>query len=162
MTVKDKKTGLASLLFLRSLHTYFLLRRGLTLGVRAVVRSNDGEFLLVRHTYTDGWHFPGGGVEKGEAIIQALKNELEQETGLHLAGQPVLHGVFYNRGVSRRDHIIVYLCETIGSLSLKPASIEIAETGYFHLDALPSNTDPGTARRIREIVNGRELSVQWD
>ena len=58
----------------------------MTLGVWAVVRSPNGEFLLVRHTYTPGWHFPGGGVELGQAVEAALADELTQETGLCVSG----------------------------------------------------------------------------
>ena len=103
-----KNRGVTRALFSRALHSYFLMARGLTIGVRAIVRSEDGEFLLVRHTYTPGWHFPGGGVEKGETTEDALRNELRQETGLGLISRPVLHGVFYNNQISKRDHILVY------------------------------------------------------
>ena len=58
----------------------------MTLGVRAVVRSSNGEFLLVRHTYTPGWHFPGGGIEVGQAAEVALADELAQKTGLCVSG----------------------------------------------------------------------------
>ena len=71
-----KITSSVRFLFSSMLHTYFLMCRGLILGVRAIVRSDDGKFLLVRHTYTPGWHFPGGGVEKGQTIEKALSNEL--------------------------------------------------------------------------------------
>ena len=97
-----KKRSLGGALVSRLLHTYFLMTRGLTIGVRAIVRSDDGKFLLVRHTYTPGWHFPGGGVEKGESAERALSNELRQETGLRLIGKPRLHGVFHNCSVSKR------------------------------------------------------------
>ena len=110
-----QRRGFFGTLFSRTLHTYFLMARGLTLGVRAIVRSDEGKFLLVRHTYTPGWHFPGGGVEKGETTVSALENELLQETGLRLDGTPVFHGVFHNNGVSRRDHVLVYVCNVNGS-----------------------------------------------
>ena len=124
-----KKPGVARALFSRSLHTYFLMRRGLTLGVRAIVLSDDGKFLLVRHTYTPGWHFPGGGVEKGQMAEQALRDELRQETGLQIAGKPIMHGLFYNNNVSRRDHVLAYHCVVSEGSKAKPMSIEIAEIG---------------------------------
>jgi len=145
----------------RLLHSYFLATRGLTIGVRAVVRSDDGKFLMVRHTYTPGWHFPGGGVERNETIEHALGNELFQETGLRLKCRPVLHGAFFNSGVSTRDHVLTYLCEAEGQVRSGGNSLEIAEVGYFSLDALPVGIDPGTLRRMREIAEGQEVSVEW-
>ena len=161
--IKSNENNTSSVrpLFSRMLHTYFLMYRGLTLGVRAIVRSDDGKFLLVRHTYTPGWHFPGGGVEKGQTIEKALSNELLQETCLQLIGKPVIHGVFYNNGVSKRDHILAYHCNVQGKLEVQPTSMEIAEIGYFDSEGLPSNSDPGTMRRVQEIVSGVEISKRW-
>jgi ADP-ribose pyrophosphatase YjhB (NUDIX family) len=158
---KEKKLGPVRVLFSRTLHTYFLMRRGLTLGVRAIVRSNDGKFLLVRHTYTPGWHFPGGGVEKGQTTEQALRNELQQETNLKIIGKPVMHGLFYNNNVSKRDHVLAYYCDVEGGLEAKPTSIEISEIGYFSFEDLPLDVDPGTVRRIREISFGDEKTEVW-
>ncbi len=145
----------------RILHSYFLVTRGLTIGVRAVVRNDDGKFLLVRHTYTPGWHFPGGGVERNETIEYALGKELFQETGLRLKGRPVLHGAFFNADVSSRDHVLTYICEVEGHGQSRGSSLEIAEVAYFSLDALPAGTDLGTLRRMSEIAEGQELSVEW-
>ena len=157
----EQKRGFFGKLFSRALHSYFLMRRGLTFGVRAIVRSEDGKFLLVRHTYTPGWHFPGGGVEKGETAVVALENELLQETGLRLEGTPALHGVFHNNGVSQRDHVLVYVCNVNGSVASKPTSVEIAEIGYFDLDDLPEGTDPGTIRRMREVIDETGPCSEW-
>ncbi|MCB1368197.1 MAG: NUDIX domain-containing protein [Rhodobacteraceae bacterium] len=147
--------------FNRLLHGYFQVTRGLTIGVRAVLRFDDGKFLLVRHTYVPGWHFPGGGVEKGLTTRHTLDKELRQETGLELVGNPKLHGVFFNPAVSKQDHVLVYLCNFKGVLSEKPTSMEIAEVGLFGLNDLPAGTDPGTERRIREIVDGVEPRDEW-
>lgn len=145
----------------RSLHVFFRLRRGLTIGVRAVVRDESGKVLLVRHTYTPGWHFPGGGVEVNETAEEALAKELQQETGLLLVGRPRLHGIFLNSAVSSRDHVLTYVCETEGQPPRLTPSPEIAELGYFSLDELPNDIDQGTERRLREIVESKEQSRYW-
>jgi 8-oxo-dGTP pyrophosphatase MutT (NUDIX family) len=157
----ERKRGFGARVFSRLLHSGFLVTRGLTIGVRAVVRSDDGKFLLVRHSYAPGWHFPGGGVEKGETTESALVNELRQETGLRISGRPRLHGIFFNRAISKRDHVLVYLCEAEGQVPVKSPSLEIAEAGFFGLDDLPDATDPGTTRRMREIVLGQGQSLDW-
>ena len=158
---KEKKLELVRVLFSRTLHTYFLMRRGLTLGVRAIVQSNDGKFLLVRHTYTPGWYFPGGGVEKGQTAEQSLRNELRQETGLQIVGKPIMYGLFYNNNVSKRDHVLAYHCDVQEGLEAKPTSMEIAELGYFSFEDVPLDTYPGTARRIQEMAFGDEKTEVW-
>jgi 8-oxo-dGTP pyrophosphatase MutT (NUDIX family) len=160
-TNSEQKKGTARKLLSRALHIYFLIARGLTLGVRAIVRSDDGKFLLVRHTYTPGWHFPGGGVERGESSVSAVGKELLQETGLKLRGLPVLHGVFHNHGVSQRDHVLAYVCNVTGSVASIPPSPEIAEIGYFDLENLPDGTDPGTIRRMEEVVDCIPPRAEW-
>ena len=157
----NAQTGIGRKMFNRLLHGYFQVTRGLTIGVRAVVRFEDGKFLLVRHTYVPGWHFPGGGVEKGRTTRHTLDRELHQETGLKLVGKPKLHGVFFNNEVSKQDHILVYLCDFKGTLAEKPTSMEIAEVGLFGLNDLPAQTDPGTERCMREIIHGLEPRDEW-
>src|SRR5208337_3494971 len=72
-----------------------LVSRPLTLGVRGVVIDEEERILLVRHTYVSGWHFPGGGVEVGETLLEALARELEEEVGVRLEKRPALHGLFF-------------------------------------------------------------------
>lgn len=155
--------GLVGRMWSRSLHFFFRMRRGLTIGVRAIVRDESGKVLLVRHTYTPGWHFPGGGVEPGETANAALARELVQETGLQIAGRPKLLGVFFNQMTSRRDHILVYSCR-VQSISSDPnfgGSPEISEVGWFDFDSLPAHVEEGTYRRLQELIDERMPTELW-
>jgi 8-oxo-dGTP pyrophosphatase MutT (NUDIX family) len=141
---------------------YARFRRAMTLGVRAVVFDGEGRVLLIRHSYTPGWHFPGGGVETGEATRDALGRELEEEAGIALTGPAELFGLYFSRHISRRDHVAVYVCrEWRQARQPKVPNLEVVEIGFFAPDALPDGTTDGTRRRIGEIVGGQPATVDW-
>jgi 8-oxo-dGTP pyrophosphatase MutT (NUDIX family) len=52
------------------------------LGVKALVVTPGGRIVLVRHSYMPGWHFPGGGLKRGETPEQGIVRELREEIGL--------------------------------------------------------------------------------
>ena len=87
------------------MHVYWRMSRGLTLAVRAAILDREDRVFLVRHTYTAGWHLPGGGVEAGETALEALKRECREEAGIEVPGEPALHGVFFNARAARRDRV---------------------------------------------------------
>ena len=133
----------------------------MTLGVRAVVLDGDGRVFLVRHTYVEGWYLPGGGVETGESISEALRRELAEEGEIALTGDPVLHGLFLNRHVSRRDHVAVYLIRHFRQDRQPKPNFEIAQCGFFDTNALPADTTPGTRLRIAEVLEGKAPIPTW-
>ncbi|MBN2795202.1 MAG: NUDIX hydrolase [Clostridia bacterium] len=45
---------------------------------------NDKEEVLLVHTPKSGWVFPGGQVENEENLIDALKREVLEESGIHI------------------------------------------------------------------------------
>ena len=130
------------------LHTYWRFSRGLTLGVRAAILDDRDRVFLIRHTYVPGWQLPGGGVEVGETLEEALERELREEGNIVLKGKPRLVSVHFNRAASRRDHVAVFLVEAFEQTSAKQPDHEIAESGFFALDMLPPGMTGGTRRRI--------------
>ena len=138
----------------------FLLTRPLTLGVRGVVLREES-VLLVRHGYVSGWHFPGGGVEVGETCLEALERELEEEACVALRGDPALHGLFFNAGPSRRDHVAVYLVRDYEIVGAREPDYEIAEARFFPLSALPEGTTKGTRARLAEMFEGAPVRPLW-
>ena len=93
----------------RVLHAYWRFARAMTLGVRALVIDEEGRVFLVKHSYVSGWHLPGGGVEAGETIGEALARELQEEGNIEMTTPPQLHGLFFNDRDSRRDHVALFV-----------------------------------------------------
>jgi 8-oxo-dGTP pyrophosphatase MutT (NUDIX family) len=145
----------------RIFHLYWWLARGMTLGVRAVVLDDKNRVFLVKHSYVAGWYLPGGGVEVGESFIEALKRELIEEGRIEVVEAPVLHGVFFNSHMSRRDHVAVYVIRKFRQDRLPEPNHEIVACGFFAADALPEGTTPGTLLRIREVLDGAPLMTTW-
>src|SRR5476651_2657438 len=124
----------------RLMHFYWRFSRGATLGARAMVIDGTGRIFLVKHSYVDGWHLPGGGVETGETVLTALARELAEEGNIQLAGEPKLHGLFFNGRVSRRDHVALYIVREFRQDGPPVPNLEIIAHGFFAIDALPADT----------------------
>ena len=50
-------------------------------AVSGLIRHPDGKILLIRSPRR-GWEFPGGQVEEGETLIEALQREIQEEAGV--------------------------------------------------------------------------------
>jgi 8-oxo-dGTP pyrophosphatase MutT (NUDIX family) len=145
----------------RIFHLYWRFARGMTLGVRAVVLDGDNRVFLVKHSYVSGWHLPGGGVEVGESFRDALCRELMEEGRIEVLGEPVLHGLFFNSHVSRRDHVAVYVVRQFRQDRLPEPNHEIVECGFYDAGALPAETTRGTRLRIAEVLDGAAPIATW-
>lgn len=145
----------------RLFHLYFRFARGMTLGVRGVVLDADNRVFLVKHGYVAGWHLPGGGVEVGEASRTALERELMEEGRIEIRGEPVLHGIFFNSHVSRRDHVTVYVVRDFRQDRKPEPNREIIDCGFFDADALPAGTTAGTRLRIAEVLHHEAPVPTW-
>jgi ADP-ribose pyrophosphatase YjhB (NUDIX family) len=145
----------------RVLHTYWRFARAMTLGVRALVLDEEGRVFLVKHSYVSGWHLPGGGVEAGETISEALARELQEEGNIEMMAPPHLHGLFFNDRDSRRDHVALFVVRAFRQAAAPVPDREIVAHGFFALDALPNDTTAATRARIIEVLGGAPVSERW-
>jgi len=149
----------------RSLHAlmrfYWRLARPLTMGVRAAVFDEQGAVLLVRHSYMRGWYLPGGGVERGETTLQSVTRELDEEAGILLRELPRLFGLYANFREFKSDHVALYVVSPGTYEREERRSLEIAEYGFFPLDALPEGTSGATRARLEEISKGLTPPAMW-
>ena len=145
----------------RGFHTYWRFQRGMTLGVRGLVIDEANRVFLVKHSYVSGWHLPGGGVEPDETVIDALIRELAEEGNIEPTAPPMLHGIFFNARVSRRDHVAGFVLRDFRQIAPPVPTHEIIAHGFFKLDDLPNDTTAATRARIIEVMGRAPVSERW-
>ncbi len=132
--------------------------RGMTLGVRTMLIKDDA-VMLVRHTYTPGWHMPGGGVDAGETLYEAAVREAREEASIEVTGPASLFGIYRS---GPRAHVALFVCrEWEQPAPPRLPSLEIRECRQFSLDALPEGTTPGTHARLAEVHHGLLPATDW-
>lgn len=90
-------------------------------GVGGVVIA-DGRALLIRrgHAPLEGqWSIPGGTLEVGETIVEGIKRELAEETGIQVRVLDlieVFERIFRDKNERVQYHFVIldYLCEMAG------------------------------------------------
>jgi 8-oxo-dGTP pyrophosphatase MutT (NUDIX family) len=143
------------------MHFYWRFSRPATLGARAMVIDGRGRIFLVKHSYVDGWHLPGGGVETGETFLDALARELAEEGNIRLGTTPQLFGVYFNKRASRRDHVALFVVRDFLQDGDARPNREIVAQGFFHPAALPDDTGRGTRARVAEVLGNAPVSEFW-
>jgi len=145
----------------RVFHLYWRFSRGLTLGARAMVLDGEGRVFLIKHSYVSGWHLPGGGVEPGETLREALARELMEEGNIELTGQPPLYALYYHPSVSDRDHVALFVVRDFRQRAMPRPNHEIVAHGFFAVGDLPDGTTRATRARVAEVLMGAPVSERW-
>ncbi len=112
------------------------------IAVAGLVVDAQDRALMIRSPRRD-WEFPGGQVEEGESLTDALRREVREETGVTVT-VGALVGVYSNV----QSHIVMFgfLCDLVGG-ELTP-SVESLEVAWV-------NRDEALARIIRPAIRDR-------
>src|SRR5437764_12371670 len=122
-------------------------------GVYAVIFNEEG-VLLAHRRDIDWWNLPGGGMESGETVDEALCREVREETGLEVKVERLV-GIYSKP--QKQEVVLTFLCQVIsGTLQ---STEEIRESRYFAPDALPENTLPKHRQRIEDALLNQQRAV---
>jgi ADP-ribose pyrophosphatase YjhB (NUDIX family) len=124
---------------------WWRVRRPVNLGVGAIVLNNQGEVLLVRHSYLPDWMIPGGAVDWGETAVNAAIREVQEECRLEISALE-LCTVRMVKAAGACNHVLIFKAAANGTPRCEGS--EITDLGWFPVNKLPADTQP----RSRELI----------
>lgn len=127
-----------------------------TPGVLAVIRDGGGRVLFIRRSDFGNWALPGGMVEPGQSVSDALVREVREEAGLEvrkatpfaLYSHPE-NAVTYPNGDQIQPFAVAFL---VGEWSGEPKSDgeESLEVAFFPIGRLPE-AHPAHQRTLNDL-----------
>jgi 8-oxo-dGTP pyrophosphatase MutT (NUDIX family) len=135
------------------------LLRPVMVGVRLILLQ-DNQVLLVRHTYTPGWNFPGGSLKRGETPSEAAAREAREEAGAELLEPAELVGIFSSFEDGKSDHVTLFVARHFRLIQATDR-YEIAEVRFFPLDRLPEGLGSGARRVLRDLNRKGPRAERW-
>ncbi|MGY4100496.1 NUDIX hydrolase [Nocardia sp. R16R-3T] len=128
-------------------------------AVSALVRDDLGRILMIHRTDNDKYSIPGGGLEAGETIAEAVIREVKEETGIDVQVTGLIgvfsnpeHVIAYDDGEVRQEFSICFYADPIGGyLQTSNESKEVKWVAPDDLSAL--DIHPSITLRIKQGLN---------
>ena len=139
--------------------------RGIRPGVSAVIFDRRGRLLLQQRSDGGQWGLPGGAVEIGESVADAIVREVKEETGLTVRprriigvySDPAFQIVKYPDGNVWHYVSVCFECTRLsGELTTCDETLAL---DYVRIDRLPSTLLPNHRIRIRDARARRTAAV---
>lgn len=121
-----------------------------------ILYNEENGLLLEKRTDTGEWCTPGGALELGETLEEALKREVKEETNLDIVNPKLfeikanVHMVYPNKDEVYYTDIVYEINEFYGDLKPDKESVELA---FFPLHNLPENIMPTQIGYIQNFIS---------
>jgi 8-oxo-dGTP diphosphatase len=122
-------------------------------AVSALIFEN-GRVLLAHRRDIDWWNLPGGGMESGETVDEALRREVYEETGLEVEIEQLV-GVYSKP--QKQEVVLTFRCHVTGGVLSE--TTESRESRYFAPDSLPVNTLPKHRQRVEDALLNQHSAI---
>jgi len=135
-------------------HIVNKLRQGPFLTVDGIVEYDNGIVMIERSNPPLGWALPGGFVDYGETVEEAVKREIKEETNLEFSDFRIL-GVYSDPKRDARFHTVSIVFYGKGKGELRAAS-DAKNAKIYKLNSLPEKIAFDHKKIIRDYINQTE------
>ena len=131
----------------------------MAVAAMGILYNEEKGLLLERRSDTGEWCTPGGAIELGETLEEALRREIKEETNLDIRNPKLydikanVHMVYPNKDEVYYTDIVYEINEFEGELKHDEESRELA---FFRLNELPDNIMPTQIDYIKRFVSDKQ------
>ncbi|MFB2800661.1 NUDIX hydrolase [Shewanella seohaensis] len=123
------------------------------LSSHGVITNDSGQVLLLKANYGNcAWGLPGGALEPGETIHEALLRECQEELGLAV-NVHYLSGVYYHS--TYQSQAFIFRCEFASADAVIRLSPEHSEFAFHDIDTLSAVQQ----QRVKDCLNFNGIVV---
>jgi len=120
----------------------------MVIAVKAIIQL-ENKYLILKRDKNDEhgagtWEFPGGKIEFGESLENALIREAGEETGLWITVDKLLYATTFMSNPLRQVIVLAYLCNTLHD-DIK-LSREHSNYRWVYKGQLSENLDDGIVK----------------
>ena len=119
------------------------------IGVYALIFEGSRVLLALRRDI-DWWNLPGGGIELGETVEEAMCREVREETGLIVEVERLV-GVYSKP--QKQEIVLTFRCRVLGGMLQETE--ESRECRFFLPSELPATTLPKHRQRVEDALQNQ-------
>lgn len=120
-----------------------------------ILYDKEKGILFEKRTDNGMWCVPGGAIELGESLEQALAREVKEETSLEIANPKLfdvnanVHMIYPNQDEVYYTDVVYEVNDYTGELKYEEESSELK---WFKIDELPENIMPTQIEYVKKFV----------
>ena len=149
-------------------HSAWVMPTHIIAGAGIVI--NDKNEILLVNTYHGGWVFPGGQVEVGENVIDAVKREILEETGIDvevgevfcISSNTCKHPGYNGVKEVPTKIMLDFICRAKGGVP-RPSDENAASAFFTRDEARDLITSPAIVERYKAYLEyaGRPIYLEY-
>lgn len=121
-----------------------------------IIYDKEKGILFEKRSDNGMWCIPGGAIELGETLEQALEREVKEETSLNISNPKLfdvvanVHMIYPNKDEVYYTDVVYEVNDYTGTLKYDEESTELK---WFNINKLPESIMPTQIEYIRKFVN---------